>query len=418
MIRWRNTNSGKRRPTQATEGRLLDVMCGQSKEPSTRIIVVPDVDVAKDVDLYTYNNRPLQSSYVFLYILMTILACLPGVTSAETCAKKLAFHTFRYRNCVPVRRIAPVCIGSCRSYSMTSRNNPFVTQASCTCCQAVELITAGLSLKCPVLNDDQRRFYQAMIRVKLPKTCLCRPCTFETTVESNGEYNLDEASDEASFKLPFILSHEDSSPNPMPLQINPKTIFSQITADMVSKQLPVDVIEDASSIKQPPKMEMATEEINGKKSSKQVPQQTNERPFPNSLKKLLRNKTYPKQLPVTVNENAFHGIQSNVNSEGASQEADLKIPSPRSPAKLGNITFPKSLQFVVNEDEPPRNTVSGVITSFNSLPLQVINKKMSPKSIAVSEQTSTKVLPEVVFEDSFLKVPLAMILREPSSPIS
>ncbi|KAH9492440.1 hypothetical protein Btru_029111 [Bulinus truncatus] len=213
----------------ATKSRNLAILLRQLKlEPVTALATAFLTKV-----VYTQTHRRLQNSFMICYIFISAIACLPVTASTETCSVKLIRYTFRYRNCVPQQHNGTSCNGTCRSYAMNNRGDLTLTQSSCTCCQALTFFTKGLAVNCPVITSDGgQTMRRVFLRVKLPKSCMCRPCTFETPVRSSELGPPRQPIRETHLGLTLLASGEEPSSQVSPAVISEDS-FAQVPSLMV-----------------------------------------------------------------------------------------------------------------------------------------------------------------------------------------
>ncbi|BFZ01370.1 hypothetical protein BsWGS_04409 [Bradybaena similaris] len=131
----------------------------------------------------THKNW-LNKLVLFFHILFAFhILSLPAVQAEISCQKRPAIHTIRYLSCIPKTLLVPVCLGNCSSYSMTDFQNLTSIQRECSCCQATEFVGRNVEMRCP-RSDGAVGYENAVIVMKVPVACMCRPCAPLPVIES------------------------------------------------------------------------------------------------------------------------------------------------------------------------------------------------------------------------------------------
>ncbi|CAG5117622.1 unnamed protein product, partial [Candidula unifasciata] len=127
---------------------------------------------------YISNHKNwFNKSVMLFYILLAFLSLsLHEVTAEERCTNRPAILTIRHENCIPRIALVPVCSGTCRSYTMTDIEAPSILQRSCTCCKPIDYTNSSVTIRCPRPHGEIG-YMNTTLMVKLPKTCMCRPCS-------------------------------------------------------------------------------------------------------------------------------------------------------------------------------------------------------------------------------------------------
>ena len=90
-----------------------------------------------------------------------------------TCRKRRIVHTIKSPHCTPRRLLSYACQGRCSSYTQISETLEF--KRHCKCCQEMGEKTAVVLVRC----QDQKTglFKRYTVLIKVPKDCMCRPCS-------------------------------------------------------------------------------------------------------------------------------------------------------------------------------------------------------------------------------------------------
>lgn len=116
--------------------------------------------------------NPWKSERTVLY-LWFFTVC--WVVTYSQCNRRRIIHHITYRNCQPKRVLSWGCSGTCNSYSRPSQTEPERLERFCQCCREMEIRIRRVRLLCPSRHNA---FRHRIIRVKIPKSCSCRPCSY------------------------------------------------------------------------------------------------------------------------------------------------------------------------------------------------------------------------------------------------
>lgn len=137
--------------------------------------------------IYRYNN--LRKARVFgLFTIALCLSLTPG--SSGECLRRRVAIIIKHGNCLPKRMLSFACQGTCPSYTQVSLTGPSMVERSCQCCQELKPVVRQASIMCPKPNEP-RHFRWVVLRLAVPRGCMCRPCNAPKEVQPQEFSNLE-----------------------------------------------------------------------------------------------------------------------------------------------------------------------------------------------------------------------------------
>lgn len=123
--------------------------------------------------------------------LVSLIVCVSANSNMQdvACQMRLVQVKVRKSNCIPVTFVAPACSGACASYTSTSATEPWTLETHCTCCQYGGGRVRRFAMRC-LDPTDGRRVTIEIAKVKLPTSCMCRPCSDMPNRINSAENNI------------------------------------------------------------------------------------------------------------------------------------------------------------------------------------------------------------------------------------